>query len=172
MSPSDLAGLKIRVQKSKTAMDMVSELGGSPTPIPWGELYTVLQQSMVDGAENNLPSFYSNRHFEVCKHVSFDEHTRVPDILLISEKVWSKLSTEIHNWLTEAAAESSAYQRRLWSEETNKAIAAVKEAGVTLHYPDQQLFADKTVSILRSYESTQLGDLIRQIQSYEGQTSD
>jgi tripartite ATP-independent transporter DctP family solute receptor len=84
--PDDLRGLKIRVQQSKTAMDMVEALGGSPTPIPWGELYTALQQRMVDGAENNPPSFHSNRHFEVCKHLSLDEHTIVPDILVSARR--------------------------------------------------------------------------------------
>ncbi|MFN9981042.1 MAG: DctP family TRAP transporter solute-binding subunit, partial [bacterium] len=63
LKPSDLGGLKIRVQQSKTAMDMVQALGGSPTPVPFGELYTALQSSMVDGAENNAPSFYTNRHY-------------------------------------------------------------------------------------------------------------
>ncbi|MGA1196453.1 MAG: TRAP transporter substrate-binding protein, partial [Candidatus Latescibacterota bacterium] len=91
LSPDDLTGLKIRVMKSKTMMDMVDALGGSPTPIPWGELYTALQQKMVDGAENNLPSFYTNRHFEVARHFSIDEHSRVPDILLMSSEVWKRL---------------------------------------------------------------------------------
>lgn len=87
LSPDDLRGEKIRVLRSKMAMDMISQLGGSPTPIPWGELYTALQQGMVDGAENNAPSFYTSRHFEVAKHYSLDEHTRVPDIVLFSEQV-------------------------------------------------------------------------------------
>ncbi|MGD8786350.1 MAG: TRAP transporter substrate-binding protein, partial [Phycisphaerales bacterium] len=70
LTPADLDGMKIRVQESKTAMQMIESLGASPTPIAWGELYTSLQQGVVDGAENNPPSFYRSRHFEVCKHYS------------------------------------------------------------------------------------------------------
>lgn len=162
LSPEDLTGLKIRVQKSKTAMDMVSELGGSPTPIPWGELYAALQQKMVDGAENNLPSFHTNRHFEVCKHFSMDEHTRVPDILLISEKTWSALPKNVQTWVQEAANESSQYQRELWKQTTQQALEAVQEAGVTVHYPDQSPFARKVAGI---YKSSPLGDMIQRIQS-------
>ena len=91
-SPADLEGLKIRVMKSITAVNMVQALGGSPTPIPWGELYTALQQGVVDGAENNPPSFFFSRHYEVCKYYSLDEHTAVPDILLMSTVIWYRLT--------------------------------------------------------------------------------
>lgn len=74
-NPNDLEGLKIRVMESQTAIDMVKSFGGSPTPISWGELYTALQQGVVDGAENNPPSFYLSRHYEVCKYYIIDEHT-------------------------------------------------------------------------------------------------
>jgi len=79
-SPEDLKGMKIRVMKSKTAVDMIQALGGSATPISWGELYTALQQGVVDAAENNPPSFYLSRHYEVCKYYCLDEHTSIPDI--------------------------------------------------------------------------------------------
>ncbi|HLR31388.1 MAG TPA: TRAP transporter substrate-binding protein, partial [Fodinibius sp.] len=83
-TPEDLAGLKIRVQESAMAVNMVRTLGGSPTPISWGELYTALQQGIVDGAENNLPSYHSSRHYEVSSYLSLDEHSAIPDILLAS----------------------------------------------------------------------------------------
>jgi tripartite ATP-independent transporter DctP family solute receptor len=165
LSPGDLQGLKIRVQKSRTAMDLVSVLGGSPTPIPWGELYTALQQRMVDGAENNVPSFHSSRHYEVCKHMSLDEHTRVPDILLVSERVWSELPESVRSWIGEAAIESSVYQRQLWKEKTVESMAAVQEAGVSLHYPDQAQFAEKAAAIVPLPASSPVGDLIREIQA-------
>ena len=98
-SPEDLEGLKIRVMNSKTAMDMVSAMGAAPTPIAWGELYSSLAQGTVDGAENNPPSFTSNKHYEVCKHFTLDGHTRVPDILLISTKVWKKLDPQVQEWV-------------------------------------------------------------------------
>src|SRR5690606_14301846 len=85
LAPDDLRNAKVRVMRSAMSMRMISEMGGSATPIPWGELYTALQQGMVDGAENNLPSFESSRHYEVAKHFSLNEHTRIPDILLFSE---------------------------------------------------------------------------------------
>lgn len=69
-------------------MEMIETLGGAPTPLPWGELFTALQQGVVDGAENNLPSYVSSRHFEVCKELSLSEHTRIPDVLLIGCSVW------------------------------------------------------------------------------------
>ena len=78
-TPDDLRGMKIRVQSSPVAIKMVAVLGGSPTPIAWGELYSALAQGVVDGAENNPPSFVSNKHSEVCKFFSLDAHTRVPE---------------------------------------------------------------------------------------------
>ncbi|MEE3243101.1 MAG: TRAP transporter substrate-binding protein, partial [Bacteroidota bacterium] len=100
-TPEDLKGLKLRVMESQTAMNMVKNLGGSPTPIAWGELYTALQQGVVDGAENNLPSFYLSHHYEVCKYFVVDEHTALPDELLISTLIWDDLSEEEQRWVKE-----------------------------------------------------------------------
>jgi tripartite ATP-independent transporter DctP family solute receptor len=163
LKPSDLTGMKIRVQKSKTSMEMVSALGGSPTPIPWGELYTALQQSMVEGAENNTPSFYSNRHFEVCKYLSLDEHSRVPDLLLMSETIWNRLSPEVQTWVQEAADESSAYQRKLWAEKSNEAISEVEKNGVTVYRPDKRPFAEACVEMRATYDGTPIGELLKKI---------
>ena len=102
IEPKDLKGLKIRVQESVTAIDMVKNLGGSPTPISWGELYTALQQGVVDGAENNSPSFYLSKHYEICKFYSIDEHTMIPDVLIISIHMWNSLDKKEKNWLKEA----------------------------------------------------------------------
>jgi tripartite ATP-independent transporter DctP family solute receptor len=104
-SPDDLEGLKIRTQESATAMRMVRALGGSATPIAWGELYTALQQGVVDGAENNPPSFHLSRHYEVCRYYSLDEHTSVPDVLLIGTATWDRLTTEEKEILQRAAPE-------------------------------------------------------------------
>lgn len=165
--PDDLRGLKIRVQQSKTAMDMVEALGGSPTPIPWGELYTALQQRMVDGAENNPPSFHSNRHFEVCKHLSLDEHTIVPDILVVSQKIWENLPPHVQVWVQQAADESSVYQRQLWQEGTEEALRAVQEQGVTIHRPDRRPFVERVRPMHESYAGTPVGELLTQIQELE-----
>ena len=129
-TPADLKGVKVRVQKSNVAIQMINTMGGSATAIDWGELYTSLQQGVVDAAENNPPSLYTSRHYEICKYYSLDEHTRPPDILLISLAVWGKLSPEFQGILQEAADESVAYQRKLWAEMVAEAMEAVQEAGV------------------------------------------
>ena len=130
--PLDLDGLKLRVMESQTAINMVKNLGGSPTPIAWGELYTALQQGIVDGAENNLPSFYLSRHYEVCKYLIMDEHTALPDELVIGTPVWNQLSPQEQKWLKEAAMESSEYEKEVWREAELHALEEIKKAGVTV----------------------------------------
>lgn len=163
MTPADLNGLKIRVMQSQTAVQMVNALGGSPTPISFGELYTALQQGVVDGAENNAPSFYLSGHYEVAKFYSLDEHTAVPDILLISSHVWESLDEKQREWLQKAVDESVIYQRKLWKESTEEALAAVQAAGVQVFYPDKAPFQDSVAEVSTSFEGTEVGDLIRQI---------
>ena len=165
-TPSDLDGLKIRVMKSQTAMEMVKSLGGSPTPISWGELYTALQSGVVDGAENNPPSLYTSHHYEVCKHYSLDEHTCVPDVLIISTEVWNGLTEQEQKWLQEAASESVPVQRKFWDESVKESLEKVQEAGVTIHRPDKTQFAGKVEELLNKYKEDEvLGDLIRRIQA-------
>ncbi len=163
-SPQDLQGLKLRVQKSKTAMDMVEALGGSPTPIAWGELYTALQQHMVDGAENNPPSFFVSRHFEICKYLAMDEHTRVPDMLLMSEKVWLTLTPQVQKWIQQAADESAKLQRQLWKAESQRVLEALEQEGVTVSYPDKGPFAALVAPMHRSFDGTRIGELLAAIQ--------
>ncbi|MDH5607888.1 MAG: TRAP transporter substrate-binding protein [Cyclobacteriaceae bacterium] len=142
--PDDIRGLKVRVQQSITAMEMVKAMGGSATPIAWGELYTALQQGVVDAAENNLPSFYLSHHYEVCQFLSINQHTAVPDILLISTHTWKRLSDQEKKWVQQAADASYAYQVGLWKETESQALEAVKKAGVRINYPDKQSFIDIT----------------------------
>ncbi len=150
--PADLAGLKIRVQESQTSVRMIQALGGSATPIAWGELYTALQQGVVDAAENNPPSFYLSKHFEVCKKYTLDEHTSVPDVLLISSYVWSTLTTQQQAWLQQAMDESVDYQRKLWAEDTQRSLDAVKAAGVDVIYPDKAPFEQKVQEMHETYK--------------------
>ena len=166
LDPSDLEGMKIRVMKSKTAMDMVKALGGSPTPISYGELYTALQSGVVDGAENNPPSFYTSHHYEVCKHYALDEHTAVPDVLIISQHIWKKLSEQEKTWIQQAATESVAVERKLWSESVKKSLEEVQNAGVTIYYPDKSLFAEKVDEVYDSYKDQErLYSYIKRIQA-------
>lgn len=165
-TPADLEGLKIRVQESVMAMNLVRTLGGAPTPISYGELYTALQQGVVDGAENNPPSFLNSRHYEICKYYSLNEHTAVPDILVISTVAWNRLSAAEQKWLQEAADEAIAYQRKLWVAAEDEALATVMAAGVTVTRPDKTLFAEKTKPLLEGYKNDpELYALIQRIQA-------
>lgn len=140
VSPDDLKGKKIRVMNSQSSISMVNGLGAAATPLPLGDLYTALQQGVVDGAENNLPSFDKLRHYEVCKHLVLDGHTAVPDVLLLSTSVWADLNAEERTWLTEAARASVEHQRSLWRAAEEESLARVRAAGVTVHQPDQAAF--------------------------------
>lgn len=154
-SPKDLVGKKIRVQKSNMAVAMVNDLGGSPTPISWGELYTALQQGVVDGAENNPPSFYTSKHYEVCKFYSLDEHTAVPDVLLIGTDTWSRLNSQQKEWVKKAVKVSTIAQRELWAASEKESIAAVKKAGVQVFYPDKKPFEAQTKGILQLFDDNE-----------------
>ena len=163
-SPADLEGLKIRVQKSNMAVAMVNLLGGAPTPISWGELYTALQQGVVDGAENNLPSFYTSKHYEVCKYYSMNEHTAVPDVLLVGMDSWKRYNEQERQWIMEAARESAVFQRKLWEESERASLDAIIKAGVEVSYPDKGLFKEKTKSIDKLFENeSQVLKLIKAI---------
>lgn len=160
--PADLKGLKIRTQESPTSMKMVRAFGGAPTPISWGELYSALQQGVVDGAENNPPSFYFSRHYEVCKHYCLDEHTAVPDVLLVSMKTWNRLPTEWQSILQQVAQESAEFQKKLWKEATRQALEEVEKKGIQILYPDKSLFLEKVKAIHEEYRSNPEFSLILQ----------
>lgn len=163
--PDDLKGLKIRVMESVTAMNMIKSMGGAPTPISSGELYTALQQGVVDGAENNPPTFYLTREYEVCKYFSLDEHTTIPDVLIMSTHLWNSLNEEEQGWVQEAADASVQYQRKLWANAEEEALAAVKKAGVTISRPDKAPFMEKVTSVYDSYrDNTEIHSLIKRIQ--------
>ena len=163
LHPADVREMKIRVMPSRTAHDMITTLGGGPTPIPYGELYSALQQGMIDGAENNPPSFYTSRHYEVAKHYSLDEHTRVPDVVIVSKPVWDGLSPQVRTWVEQAASDSVTFQRKLWREQTEESLAAVKKAGVTIHQPDKSAFEKATASMYAAVEGTRVGELAKRI---------
>lgn len=165
--PSDLAGMKIRVQNSIMSMKMVQAMGGSPTPIPWGELYTSLDQGVVDGAENNSPSFRTSRHYEVCKYYSLDEHTCLPDILVISTRVWRGLSSEQQRILQEAVDESVVYQRKIWAEAEEQDLATVQAEGVKIIRPDKGPFRESVRPVWDEFKGTEIGELIQQIQEVQ-----
>ncbi len=166
-SPDDIQGKKIRVMKSQTAVKMIAAMGGGATPISWGELYTALQQGVVDGAENNPPSFYLSGHYEVCKYYALNEHTSVPDMLLMSSRIWNSLDEQQQEWLQKSVDDSVAYQRELWRVSTEEALAAVQAAGVIVTYPDKQPFMDAVEAMKASYDGTETGRYLRAIEAVE-----
>jgi len=163
LRPADLKGLKIRTQQSPMAMEMVSALGGSATPISWGELYTALQQGVVDGAENNPPSLFTSNHYEVCKYYSLDEHTMVPDIVLISTKVWNKLSPAHQKALQEAADETVPYEIKLWKAFVQESMDKMVAKGLKVYHPDKKPFIEKAQAMYKKYEGTEIGALAKRI---------
>ncbi len=166
-SPADIESKKIRVMKSQTAVKMIAAMGGSATPISWGELYTALQQGVVDGAENNPPSFYLSGHYEVSKYYALNEHTSVPDMLLMSTHVWDSLNEQQQEWLQKAVDDSVVHQRELWRVSTEESLAAVREAGVIVTYPDKKPFMEAVQELKASYDGTEVGRLLRAIEAVE-----
>ncbi|WP_136467034.1 TRAP transporter substrate-binding protein [Flagellimonas onchidii] len=164
--PDDLKGQKIRVMPSVTAMEMVRGFGGSPTPISWGELYTSLQQGVVDGAENNPPSFYLSKHYEICKYYSLNEHTFSPDVVIVGTQFWDRLTQEEQGWLQRAVDKSVIYQRELWAKAEAEALEAIQKSGVQIIRPDKIPFSERTDQLYEKYQSDEaLYALIQQIRA-------
>ncbi|MCI8422016.1 MAG: TRAP transporter substrate-binding protein [Lawsonibacter sp.] len=140
-SPADLKGLKIRVQQSPTNVTMMRLLGGSATPMGFGEVYTALQSKVIDGAENNELALTSNGHGDVCKYYSYDMHQMIPDILIGNCDFLDSLSEEERAVFEEGFQLVNSVERQEW----DKAVDAAKERaenqqGVTFLYPDVQPF--------------------------------
>lgn len=150
-SPDDLKGMTIRVMKDPVAIAMMESFGATAKPMSGGEIYSALQRGNIDGAENNPPTFMKDSHFEVCKHFTFDHHSRIPDILSISSKLWNKLTPQEQEWITTAAAESSRYQRTLWQQESDKATAAMQKKGVTIYNPAVESFQKTSASATQKF---------------------
>ena len=150
-TPQDLEGLKIRVMNHQMSVDMVNQMGGSATPMAYGELYSALQQGVVDGAENNPPSFVGSRHYEICKYYTLDEHSSIPDVLVIGTKYWETLTVEEQAWMKKAASFSSKAQQQLWKDNVDKCMKTLAEAEVEVYRPDKSLFADKSKAVLEEF---------------------
>lgn len=165
-TPEDLRGLKIRVQKSPIAVEMMKTFGGSATPVDWGELYTALQSNVVDGAENNPPSVTTAFHHEVARYFSVNEHTMCPDVIIISLATWNKLNPKEREWLQKAADEATLYQRKLWEAQERQSLEEMKEKGMEIIYPDKQPFMDAAASMIEAYRQEEAyHDLIEKIQN-------
>ncbi|MCD8158314.1 MAG: TRAP transporter substrate-binding protein [Clostridiales bacterium] len=142
-SPEDLKGLKIRVQQSPTNVEMMRLLGGSATPMGFGEVYTALQSNIIDGAENNELALTDNGHGEVCKYYSYDMHQMVPDILIGNYNFLNELPEDEREIFEEGFKLINQVEREEWTTAVEAAkTRAQEEMGVNFIYPDQQPFVD------------------------------
>jgi tripartite ATP-independent transporter DctP family solute receptor len=131
-TPTDLKGMKIRIQSSDLNVAMITALGANASPIPFGEVYSALQQGVVDGAENNWPSYDETQHYKVAKYYTVDEHVMVPEVFVVAKTVWDKLSKEDQDIVRQAAIESSQLERKLWADREVAARKKVEEGGAVI----------------------------------------
>nr|WP_321481499.1 TRAP transporter substrate-binding protein [uncultured Cohaesibacter sp.] len=151
-TPDDLKGQKVRVINSHTSIRMVEMMGGTPTPLAYGEIYTALQQGVIDGAENNPTALTLGRHGEVVKYYALDEHTRIPDFMIISNKAWDKLDDNQKKIVKEAARNATKYHREIWGKAIQDALVeAHDKMGVTISHPDKAPFLAKVMPIIEEY---------------------
>ena len=168
-SPEDMAGLKFRVMQSDVFVDMVGALGANATPMPYGEVYSAIETGVIDGAENNYPSFDTAGHAEVAKYFSLDEHLMVPEVLVMSKVVWDGLTPEDQAIFRQAAKDSVAHQRELWAAQEAESRAKVEALGVEFNEVDKQPFIDAMEPVYEKYVTDpKLQELVERIRATEG----
>ena len=141
VTPADMAGLKLRVPSSDLYLAMVNALGAHAVPMPFDEVYSALAQGVIDGAENNWPSFESARHYEVARFMSLTQHLFTPEVLLMSKISWDKLAPSDQQLIRQAARESVDYMRTLWDARVLSSKANIIASGVEVNEVDSALFA-------------------------------
>ena len=168
-SIEDLAGMKVRVMQSDVFVDMMSALGANATPMPYGEVYSAIQTGVIDGAENNWPSFESSGHFEVAGYYTLNEHLIVPEVLVMSKVSWDKLSPEDQEILRQAAKDSMPVNRELWAAREKESEEKVRAAGVEIISDiDKTPFIEAMVPVYEKHANTpKLQDLVTRIQAVE-----
>lgn len=130
--PADMRGLKLRVQTSDLYVALVQALGGNATPMPYGEVFQALVQGVIDGAENNWPSFQDSRHYEVAGYLSLTRHVMAPEVLVASARTWGKLSRPDRDLIRQAATDSVPFMRTLWEAREVEARRLIEAAGVEI----------------------------------------
>lgn len=171
-SPADLKGLKIRVQQSPTNIEMMRLLGGSATPMGFGEVYTSLQSNIIDGAENNEMALTDNGHGDVCKYYSYDMHQMVPDILIGNNAFFEGLTDEEKEIFEEGYLLVNQVQREEWVKAVEKAKEkAENEQHVQFLYPDQAPFVEACRPLHQSVlaNNTAIQPIYDMIQEYNAQ---
>ena len=162
----DLKGMKIRVQESTLMMGMVSALGAVPTPMPYGDVYSALQTNVINGAENNWPSYDTSSHFEVAKYYSIDEHTRVPEVIIASKITMDKLSQADQELIMKAAKDSTPVQVAAWAAKEKVSEDKVRAAGVQVNkVTDQSQFAAKMTDLYAKLLTPEGIEWVKKIQA-------
>jgi tripartite ATP-independent transporter DctP family solute receptor len=163
--PSDLAGMKIRVMQNPMFVEMVEAMGGAGVQIAYNELYTALQTGVVDGAENNPPSYRTERFYEIATYYTLDEHLMVPEIFVFSKKVWDTLSPVDQQLIRKAAALCTLKQRAEWAARETAAMEALAKDGVKIIADvDKQPFIDATEPLRQKY-GAKYSELMARIQA-------
>jgi tripartite ATP-independent transporter DctP family solute receptor len=164
-SLADAKGMKIRVQQSDLWVSLLEAMGANATPMPYGEVYTALKTGLVDGAENNWPSYESSRHFEVAKYYSVTEHSMAPEMLLFSKRTWDTLTPDDQKAIRQAAKESVPYMRKLWDEREEKSLATVKAGGAEIITVDKASFQNAMKPVYDKFiTDAKLKGLVKRIQ--------
>ena len=162
----DMKGLKIRVPQSTVMIDSINAMGAGAVPVEYAEVYSSLQQGVIDGAENAPIAYYHMKHFEVAKYFSLTHHFRTPDIIIMSLNFWKKLPKEYQDAILEAAKETTLYERKLWTSEENDTLEKLKAAGVQINeVPNIQSFREQMKPIWEKYKAKLPKGLIEQIQA-------
>ena len=164
-SLADAKGLKIRVQQSDLWVSLLQAMGANATPMPYGEVYTALKTGLVDGAENNWPSYDTSKHHEVAKFYSQTEHSMAPEMLLMSKKIWDALTPDEQKIFQAAAKESVPYMRKLWDEKEKKSYDLVVKAGAQVIEVDKKSFQDAMKPVYDKFiVDAKLKDMVKRVQ--------
>ena len=164
VSPSDLHGLKVRVPASDIFIRMLRMFGANPTPLALGEVFSGMETRMIDGAENNMRSFHSSRHFEAAKYWSQSDHSYAPDVLLISKRSLAALAPADRELMIATARESVGVMRALWDQSDAAARKAVIDYGVEVNDVDLDAFKRVSAPLLQDYlRQPELNSLYRRI---------
>ncbi|WP_019813190.1 TRAP transporter substrate-binding protein [Saccharomonospora saliphila] len=164
-SPADLAGRNIRVQPGSVTADVIDAFGGSATTMSFSEVYSSLETGVIDGAENNFPSYVSTRHYEVAGNYTLTEHQRVPEVLMISQTAWDQLSEQDKELVRTVARESTEKQRELWAEEVEQSRQVLEDNGVTITELDDRGEFERAVSALREAEAGAYADFLEAVEA-------
>ncbi|MGF9695017.1 TRAP transporter substrate-binding protein [Rhizobium sp. 0TCS1.26] len=165
---ADLKGMKIRVQQSDLWIAMMQAFGANPTPMPMGEVYSSLETGVVDGAENNWPSYESARHYEVAKNYTLTEHSLNPEILVMSKMSWDKLTPDDQKLVRQAAKDSVAKMRELWTAREKASEEKVRAGGVNVIKVDKAEFSAAMKPVYDKFVTdAKLKDLLERIQAVQ-----